>query len=363
MLSVKKCRKEGCNLSYKEELNDFLKESKTKIQKLINDHEAYRRDYNDRLNLNEMIQMIGVLSIMTCFAALLIQEITFLILHINVGSKGMVGIAFLITVIVDSIFVKKTYKFYRSKKTISPEKHFNEQWSKLYNQLIIRKPNFETPTDTQMLNEMAQYDCKRKFFNDTFNYFNEKYPNHSLYATTLFHLWLTENFQTLNIQILNNLIKEINLQIKDYDYAELISIETKSDENVKNIKKTDAALIPFDEYIKQLNDHKEEVAKTKEQKALIQNLIKTIDANIQKIENLKQQTALIVRLNPNQDKNIQQKIQPIIQKHQEKAKNIYENTFQLILETLDIITQYEYEGVDIDVNESFRKILENYKEL
>ena len=51
----------------------------------------------------------------------------------------------------------------------------------------------------------------------------------------------------------------------------------------------------------------------------------------------------------------------MIQKHQEKAKNIYENTFQLILETLDIITQYE--GVDIDVNESFRKILKNYKEL
>lgn len=363
MLSVKKCRKEGCNLSYKEELNDFLKESKTKIQKLINDHEAYRRDYNDRLNLNEMIQMIGVLSIMTCFAALLIQEITFLILHINVGSKGMVGIAFLITVIVDSIFVKKTYKFYRSKKVISPEKHFNEQWSKLYNQLIIRKPNLETPVDTQMLNEMAQYDCKRKFFNDTFNYFNEKYPNHSLYATTLFHLWLTENFQTLNIQILNNLIKEINLQIKDYDYAELVSIEAEDIGNVENIKKTDATLSPFDKCIEQLNDHKEEVAKTREQKALIQNLIKTVDTNIQKIEDLKQQTALIVRLNPNQDKNIQQKIQPMIQKHQEKAKNIYENTFQLILETLDIITQYEYEGVDIDVNESFRKILENYKEL
>lgn len=355
-------------MSYEKELNYFLKESKTKIQKLINDHEEYRRDYNDRLNLNEMIQMIGVLSIMTCFAALLIQEITFLILHINVGSKGMVGIAFLITVIVDSIFVKKTYKFYRSKKVISPEKHFNEQWSKLYNQLIIRKPNLETPVDTQMLNEMAQYDCKRKFFNDTFNYFNEKYPNHSLYATTLFHLWLTENFQTLNIQILNNLIKEINLQIKDYDYAELISIETKSDENVENANNTTKiheALIPFNKYIEQLNEHKEIVAKTKEQKALIQNLIKTIDTNIQKIDDLKQQTALLIDLNPNRNKNIQQKIQPMIQKHQEKAKNIYENTFQLILETLDIITQYEYEyeGVDIDVNESFKKILENYKAL
>ena len=57
-----------------------------------------------------------------------------------------------------------------------------------------------------------------------------------------------------------------------------------------------------------MNDHKEEVAKTKEQKALIQNLIKTVDTNIQKIEDLKQQTDLIVRLNPNQDKNIQQKI-------------------------------------------------------
>ena len=350
-------------MSYKEELNDFLKESKTKIQKLINDHKEYKKDYNDRLSFNEMIQMIGVLSIMTYFAALLIQEITFLILHINVGSEGMVGIAFLITVIIDSIFVKMTYKFYRSKKIISPEKHFNEQWSKLYNQLIIRKPNLETPVDTQMLNEMAQYDCKPKFFNDTFNYFNEKYPNHSLYATILFYLWLAENFQGLHIRILNNLIIEIDLQIKDYDYAELVSIEAKSVENVENIKKTDAALSPFDKYIEQLNDHKEEVAKTREQKALIQNLIKTIDTNIQKIEDLKQQTALIVRLNPNQDKNIQQKIQPMIQKHQEKAKNIYENTFQLILETLDIITQYEYEGVDIDVNESFRKILENYKEL
>ena len=360
-------------MSYEKELNHFLKETKTKIQKLINDHKEYKQDYNDRLNFNEMALMIGVLSIMTSFAALLIQKITFLILHINIGYKGMIGINFLITIIVDIVFVKKTYKFYRSKKIIPPEKQFNEQWSKLYKQLIIRKPNLETPVDTQMLNEIAQYDCKLEFCKETFGYFNEKYPNHSIYATTLFYLWLAENFVTKRQKILNELIDKLNFHIKNYDfhikdynYAELVSIEAKSVENVENANNTTKiheALIPFDECIKQLNGDKEIVAKTREQKALIQNLIKTVDANIQKIEDLRQQTALLTNLNPNRDKSIQQKIQPMIQKHQEKAKNIYENTFQLILETLDIITQYEYEGVDIDVNESFRKILENYKEL
>lgn len=367
MLSAKKYRKEGCNLSYKQELNHFLKESKTKIQKLITDREKYEKEYNDCFTYQEIIILILVMSVATAITTMVIEAMIIYSLQLKVKSQLIANLPLLITIIVDIgfiVFTKKTYKIYKDKELISPEKRFNEQWSKLYKQLIIRKPNLEIPTDTKMLNEMAQYDCKPKLYIDTFEYFNEKYPNHSLYATTLFHLWLAENFTTYRQEILNELIEEINFNINDYDYAELVSIEDEvidDVENANNTTKIHEALIPFNKYIEQLNEHKEIVAKTKEQKALIQNLIKTVDTNIQKIEDLKQQTALLIDLNPNRNKNIKQKIQPMIQKHQEKAKNIYENTFQLILETLDIITQYE--GVDIDVNESFRKILKNYKEL
>lgn len=364
MLSAKKCRKEGSNLSYKKELNLFLKETKIKIKKLINDHDAYKKEYNGYLTYQDIIILILFISVITAFSSMVLEAMIVYSLQLKVKSQLIANLPILITIIVDIgilVFIKKTCKIYSNKEIISPEKHFDEQWSNLYKQLIIRKPNLETPTDTQMLNEMAQYDCKPKFYIDTFEYFNEKYPNHSLYATTLFNLWLAENFTTKRQEILNELIKEINLHINDYDYAELISIEDEVIDNVENIKKTDAALIPFNKYIEQLNHHKNLIEKEKNQKALIQNLIKIIDVNIHEINDLKQQTALIATLNTNQDSKSQQHIQPIIQKHQEKARNIYEDTFQLILETLEIVIQNKHDTINVDVNESFRKVLKDYQ--
>lgn len=354
-------------MSYKQELNLFLKETKIKIQKLINDHDAYKKEYNGYLTYQDVIILILFSSVITAFTIMVLEAMIVYSLQLKVKSQLIANLPILIPIIVDIgilVFIKKTCKIYRDKEIISPEKRFDEQWSKLYKQLIIRKPNLEIPTDTKMLNEMAQYDCKPKLYIDTFEYFNEKYPNHSLYATTLFHLWLAENFTTRRQEILNELIEEINFNIDDYDYAELVSIDTENIddvENANNTTKIHEALIPFNKYIEQLNEHKEIVAKTKEQKALIQNLIKTVDTNIQKIEDLKQQTALIAALNTNQDSKTKQHIQPIIQKHQEKARNIYEDTFQLILETLEIIIQNKHDTIDVDVNESFRKVLKDYQ--
>lgn len=353
-------------LEYKQEINELIIDYRKQIKNFVDDQKTNQQLY-DKYNrtLEKAVDTMICIGILSIFITFIIQMyIISYIPSIKPNVDLIFGISTGCGIVISTIYMKMINKPFKNKKIITSSKYFNEQWPVMYKRLIIRRQTLETAEDTQMLNEMAKYDCKSILFSKIIHYFDEKYPTRSIYGEIMFQLWLAENFRVKSIGILTSLIEYLDFEIKNYNYAELIPIEATENTNELNyIENEYEELIPFNKYIKQLNHHKNLIEKEKNQKALIQNLIKTIDANIQKIENLKQQTALLTNLNPNRDKNIQQKTQPMIQKHQEKAKNIYENTFQLILETLDIITQYEYEGMDIDVNESFRKILENYKEL
>lgn len=352
-------------LEYKRELNELIIDYRQQIKNFVNDQKANQQLYDKyhrtlEKAFNTMI-CIGILSIFITF--IIQMYIISCIPSIKPNIDLIFGISTGCGIGIGTIYMKMINKPFKNKKIITPSKYFNEQWSEIYKNLIIRRQTLETSEDTQLLNEMAQYDCCGiYFFSEVIRYFDEKYPTRSIYGEIMFQLWLAENFRVKNIGILTSLIEYLDFEIKNYDYAELIPNETTETTNELNcIENEYEELIPFNEYIKQLNHHKNLIGKEKNQKALIQNLIKIIDVNIHKINDLKQQTALIAALNANQDSKSQQHIQPIIQKHQEKAKNIYEDTFQLILETLEIVIQNKHDTIDVDVNESFRKVLKDYQ--
>ena len=353
-------------LEYKQEINELIIDYRQQIKNFVDDQKTNQQLY-DKYNrtLEKAFDTMICIGILSSFITFIIIQM--LIISYIPSVKPNIDLIFGISagsgIVMSIIYMKMINKPFKNKKIITPSKYFNEQWSVMYKRLIIRRQTLETAKDTQMLNEIAQYDCCGiYFFSEVVRYFDEKYPTRSIYGEIMFQLWLAENFRVKNIGILTSLIEYLDFEIKNYDYAELIPIEATENTNELNyIENEYEELIPFNECIKQLSHHKNLIEKEKNQNALIQNLIKIIDVNIHEINDLKQQTALITALNTNQDSKAQQRIQPIIQKNQEKARNIYKDTFQLILETLEIVIQNKHDAIDVDVNESFRKVLKDYK--